>query len=79
MTSALLFAAGVVVDLLWTFLVLAIDRGWPFRAAAAQLVFTVVAIGATLACIEVRTPEALLMYAAGGAVGTYLVVKYGRR
>lgn len=76
--TLLLFFAGVVVDMLWAYLVLAIDRGWPLRAALAQLVFTVVAIGATLACIEVRSVEALLCYAAGGAAGTYLVVSHAR-
>lgn len=76
MRLLLLAGAGIVVDILWSLLVVAIERGWAFRAAFAQLLFTLVAIGATVAVVETRSVSDLVAYGLGGALGTYLVVKW---
>lgn len=72
----MLAVAGIFLDVVWTFLVFAIDRCWPWRAALAQFVFTLVAIGATVAVVETRSVSDLIAYGLGGALGTYLVVKW---
>jgi hypothetical protein len=79
MPNLAFFMFGVAVDLLWTYLVVAIDRGQPLRAALAQIAFTVVAVGATVLCVEARSLPALLAYASGGGLGTYLAVQVGRK
>ena len=75
----LLMLAGVVLDVLWTLLVIAIDRGQPVRAGLAQFAFTLLATGAVVVLAETRSVSDLLAYASGGAAGTWLVVKLGRK
>lgn len=79
MRFALLVSAGALLDVLWTLLVIAVDRGWAVRAALAQLAFTLFATGAIVALAETRSVSDLVAYSCGGAAGTWLVVKYGRR
>lgn len=79
MRLLLLTGAGIILDVLWTLMVLAIDRGWPLRAGLAQFAFTLLATGAVVALVETRSVLDLLAYASGGAAGTWLVVKLGRK
>ena len=76
MRLLLLAGAGILVDVLWSLLVVAIDRGWAFRAALAQLLFTLVAVGATVSVVETRSLPDLIAYGVGGGLGTYLVVRW---
>jgi TctA family transporter len=69
-----LFLAGIVVDVLYTLLVTAIATGRAGTAALWQLLFTIVVVWATVQVAESKSLAELLAYAAGGALGTWLVV-----
>jgi hypothetical protein len=71
-----LFIAGVVVDVFYTLLVSAISAGKAGAAAMWQLLFTVVVVWATWQVIESKSILELWAYAAGGAFGTWAVVRW---
>jgi hypothetical protein len=71
-----LFIAGVVVDVLYTLLVSAIAAGKAVKAALWQFTFTVLVVWATVQVATSRSLGELLAYAAGGALGTWLVVRW---
>lgn len=75
----ILFIAGLILDVLWSLLVVAIDDGRPWLAAVYQCGFTVLGVGATWYAISAASLTGLFGYALGGAVGTYYVVKYRER
>jgi hypothetical protein len=72
----LLFLAGVVVDVLYTLLVSAIAAGQALASAIWQLLFTFLVIGATWSVVRSESVLDLTAYAAGGALGTWLVVRF---
>jgi len=71
-----LFIAGVVVDVLYTLLVSAIAAGRAGAAALWQLLFTMLVVWATVQVAESKSLAELLAYSAGGALGTWLVVRW---
>lgn len=72
----ILFLAGVVIDVFYTLLVTMIAEGKALLAALWQFIFTVLVIGATWEVVRSESVPELLAYAAGGAFGTWLVVRF---
>lgn len=72
----LLFIMGIVIDVFYTLLVAAIADGRAVLSALCQFIFTVLVIGATWEVVRSESVPELLAYAVGGAVGTWLVVRF---
>ncbi len=72
MHAVLLFALGLFLDLVWTFLVQAVHKKRAWTAGAAQTLFTAVVTGSTWFIVEDRTVLGLLAYSIGGGLGTAL-------
>jgi hypothetical protein len=76
MVFMLVALTGVVLDVLWTLLIQAIQRKRPIRASVYQGLFTFLAVGATWYIVQDASVSSLFAYAVGSSIGTYFVVRY---
>lgn len=75
------FLVGIPVAFVWAGYTVAVNRGWPFRAALADLGIVGIGIAGVLELWQFtgQSGWVVLVYAAGNATGTYMATWLFRR
>ncbi|MFA4972396.1 MAG: hypothetical protein WC683_07265 [bacterium] len=76
-----LFVTGLIIDLFWTVAVRAAAHRQAMRAALASLILAVIQLGLTVAVFEspvARSIPGVASFALGSALGSYVIVRYGK-